>query len=114
MENFYIEKIQLKANITQYTLWVIDVLDQPAGIVWVRIIQGDNDKRIGLILNMMTANFFQRKGVCTAICNSIIEDVDTMITASGSDAGGKAFLEKYGFKYNPEINIWSFAKAGGK
>ncbi len=109
MDNFYIDKFHLRNGIIQYTYWN-NLSDAPFGILWVKMYSGEGNKKIALLLNVMTIYNYKRKGVCTALHTSVLNDADILLSATGSNEGGKEFLEKFGFKYNNEIGIWSFVK----
>jgi len=106
---FYIDKIQLRNNVVQYTCWG-ELADSPLGILWVRFSVGESGKKIALLLNAMTIYYFKRKGVCSFLHKAVLNDADILLSASGSGEGGKEFLEKFGFIYNKDIDIWSIYK----
>lgn len=105
----FIDKIQLRNGITQYTYWE-ELIDVPLGILWVKIYTGNSGKQIAFLQNAMTAYYFRNKGICSVLHNAVLNDTDVLLTCSGSDEGGKEFLIKFGFKYNKDLDIWSFIK----
>jgi hypothetical protein len=106
-----IDRTQLQSGVLQYTYWDKRT-DVPWGILWVRQYYGENKKRISLILDSMTSVLFRRRGVCRELYLAALADVDVLLTASGSEEGGREFLMNFGFIYNKDLDIWSFHKGG--
>ena len=102
-------KTELKNAVTQYTLWE-DFCNSPLGVLWVNYTTGQNGKKIALVLNIISVQFYRRKKVATKLLDCVSLEAETMITSSVSDDGGKEFSEKYGFKYNDKLNLWAYKK----
>jgi hypothetical protein len=111
MNRYYIDKIRLRNGVVQYICWN-ELLDYPVGILWVRLYQGEGNKRIAQLLNAMTITEERRKGVCTALHNAVLDEAEVLLSASGSNEGGKEFLKKYGFIHDNTLDIWVLTKKG--
>lgn len=101
----------LKAGVMQYSYWE-DFLNSPVGIIWITFAYGQNKKKIALLLNVITTNFYRRKGVATKLLKHVLNEVDVIITGSGSAEGGEELLKNFGFKYDDTLNLWFFIKEG--
>ena len=104
-----IDKTLLSNGVIQYTFWDF-ISAPPVGFIWIIITEGESGKRIALILNMYTASWARRKGICRKLIEEINSNCDIVVTASGSLEGGKDFLNNIGFLYHPGIDMWIYKK----
>ena len=104
-----IDRVILKNGNAQYNFWE-DLYDYPLGNIWVRFGIGQTGKIIGFILNMVTVAEFRKKGICTKLHNELLNDCSILICLDGSKDGGEEFLLSFGYRYNKELDLWSYKK----
>jgi hypothetical protein len=63
------------------------------------------------IMGIYTPHWARRKGVATLLCDHLSLIFSTLMTQEGSQDGGKAFLEKYGFRHDDKMD-WIYQKQG--
>ncbi len=82
-------------GVSQLTLWA-DNFGGPVSVLWYT-----QSARTIRIIHTFTVEFFRRRGYCRSVYDRLIElypQTTHLVTDAGTDAGGKAFLDAYGFK----------------
>ena len=109
LEDLYCTTSELPTGIIQYTAWA-NKWDVPVGLVWVKFRTNHEEEKVAEILHCYTIEWARRYGVCKFVFNSILKssDVDLLITQNGSDTGGQAVIQAFGFQYNKDVGLWYF------
>ena len=85
----------------------------PIGFVWgIWFGAGNAGKERFEVTQSFTIPWARRQGVRTRINDEIfrLTQIQIITTQNGSDDGGKAFMENYGYELNQEIGLWSITK----
>ena len=83
----YLVVTELDYGIFQFTCWT-KKWDMPIGMVWVRFGSNQENETVGDILDCYTTQWARRNGICRFLYTAILERVDILRTANGSDEGG--------------------------
>lgn len=110
LTNIYHTVINIGNGVTQYTCWSRD-WDGPLGFLWIRFRLNQENLLVGDILNCYTQEWARRHGIAKFLYNTAIltEGLKSLTSPSGTEKGGKEFLQSYGFIYNENAGLWIYS-----
>lgn len=111
LKELYVTEVDIDNGISQYICWS-KKCDSPVGFLWIRFRISQCGLMTGDILNCYTVEWARKQGIAKYLYDYVlsIPEVISLTTPMGTDTGGKEFLKKYGFNFNEDIGLWTYAK----
>ncbi len=107
LENGWVDHQIIGFGVDLFTFFAKE-FSLPVGMVWGNGMGGLSKSTfdIGHVYVLPVA---RKKGVASAILKNILESYDVLQSKEGTTLGA-AFMQKFGFKYNEELDYWFYIK----